>query len=336
MNFRFSFIIPAYNAEKYIVRCLESVAHIKSEEIEVIIIDDGSTDKTAYLCNKYVEKDKRFRYYYKKNTGVSESRNYGLSYATGKYIFFIDSDDEINLCDEDLERIWNIEFDCVIFGFERITKVTNKIIKPSVVGIKSLDFSLFDELFQMELLNSPCNKIYKKDFISICFDSTVHMGEDLMFNLNYLSKCKNVFLSDMVYYKYYENSGSAIGNIQKYDAAAACKLVNTYADLLNKRFHLEREEKQNAVSKFCNNELSKQLFNVLIYSHKKQQRELLNVWRKQLMEDTIVMIALETEWPSKAFIDTDLFMQFLNRKFVYRRVKHKIKLYLLKVKNNDK
>ena len=91
-----SIIIPAYNAEKYIEQCIDSIISQTYKNIEVIIVNDGSTDNTLAICEKYAKEDKRIKIVKKKNEGVSKARNDGIKIATGKYIMFIDSDDYID------------------------------------------------------------------------------------------------------------------------------------------------------------------------------------------------------------------------------------------------
>ena len=88
-----SIIVPIYNAQKYLKACIDSLITQKYEEIEVVLVNDGSSDKSEEICLEYANKDKRVKYHPKKNGGVSSARNYGISKAKGKYIFFIDSDD---------------------------------------------------------------------------------------------------------------------------------------------------------------------------------------------------------------------------------------------------
>lgn len=90
-----SIIVPIYNVEKYIFKCLESIVNQSFTDFEVILVDDGSTDNSSIICNKFVTEDSRFKYFYKNNGGLSDARNYGLNYAKGKYVVFIDSDDFI-------------------------------------------------------------------------------------------------------------------------------------------------------------------------------------------------------------------------------------------------
>lgn len=91
-----SIIIPTYNNSQYICRCIESVLACGSEELEVIIVDDGSTDNTGEIVKALAEKDGRIRYVYRQNTGVSAARNYGINLARGKWFFFVDGDDVVD------------------------------------------------------------------------------------------------------------------------------------------------------------------------------------------------------------------------------------------------
>ena len=96
-----SIVIPVYNQEKRIYRCLESLKAIECREVEFIVVNDGSTDETASICEKYVDADCRFYLINQKNAGVSAARNTGIDHSCGKYIGFVDADDEV----EELEDV---------------------------------------------------------------------------------------------------------------------------------------------------------------------------------------------------------------------------------------
>ena len=112
-----SIIIPAYNAEKYIKKCLDSIVNQTKEELEIIVINDGSTDKTEDIVKAY--KDKRIKYYKNKNQGIGKTRNFGIEKANGNYIMFIDSDDYIekDTCEKMYSKAKNDDLDIVICDF---------------------------------------------------------------------------------------------------------------------------------------------------------------------------------------------------------------------------
>ena len=112
-----SIIIPAYNAEKYMRKCLDSLIHQTKKELEFIIVNDGSTDSTEEIIKSY--QDKRIKYFKNKNQGIGKTRNFGLTKATAKYILFLDSDDylEKTACERLYQKIENDDLDVVICDF---------------------------------------------------------------------------------------------------------------------------------------------------------------------------------------------------------------------------
>ena len=91
-----SIIVPVYNVEGYIDRCLQSMAAQTYASLEIILVNDGSTDNSGAICERYCQADPRFHYYFKENEGVSAARNYGMAHASGEYYMFVDSDDYID------------------------------------------------------------------------------------------------------------------------------------------------------------------------------------------------------------------------------------------------
>lgn len=210
-----SIIIPAYNAEKTIERCLNSIRNQKDEEFirEVLIIDDGSTDSTGKIVEKFSKIDSRFQLIRKENGGVSSARNEGLRQATGEYIIFCDSDDEMKpeLCTDLLHTIKTLNCDMVICGYTEIhnsgniSRIPNKEVceKAENIQIK------FDELFYGFFLNVPWGRIFKTEKIKHLFDESMQNGEDIKFVLDYLSENPSVAgISKELYVVYTENENS--------------------------------------------------------------------------------------------------------------------------------
>lgn len=203
-----SIIIPVYNAEKYIKNTLDSIKKQSCVNYEVIIVDDGSTDSSGEICKKYTV-DARFIYLKKENGGVSETRNYGLKYATSKWIVFLDSDDEleVNCISNVIKAIHNTNADLICFGYQFKT--------GSVLGAKcQLSDNLYtfntvaqavEELYHRKCLNQVWNKVFNLDIIrtnGIEMDESLWMGEDFMFVLNYLQYVKQIKMETFIGYIY--------------------------------------------------------------------------------------------------------------------------------------
>ena len=189
-----SIIVPAYNAEKTIQRCLDSISaqtDIKNIK-EVLVVDDGSRDSTSEIVRTFAEKDSRFKLIKKENAGVSSARNEGLRQATGEYIVFCDSDDEMKpeLCKELLNVMQQQKCDMAICGYvemhnnDNLSRIPGKNISEHIENIRYN----FDELFYGFFLNVPWGKMFKNVNIKHLFDESMQNGEDIKFVLDYLSE----------------------------------------------------------------------------------------------------------------------------------------------------
>lgn len=114
MNPLISVIVPIYNVEKYLVRCVDSIVNQTYKNLEIILVDDGSPDRCPQMCDDYAEKDSRIKVVHKKNGGLSDARNAGMAVATGEYISFIDSDDWIETSMFELLLNNIFQYDCEI------------------------------------------------------------------------------------------------------------------------------------------------------------------------------------------------------------------------------
>ncbi len=218
-----SIIIPVYNVEKYLRCCLDSLIKQLQEDVEILLIDDCSTDNSVDICWEYVEKHKNIRLLRQlKNQGVSAARNRGIDEAKGEYITFVDSDDFI--AENYVERVmFYIEqgFDLVSFGhYDYIHSGDEQYIKREsgmscACEAKAPQKQDWETLFLTSFFASPCNKIFKRSKLvvyennnskNIRFDTRCVCFEDYLFNVEY---CKNIenflVVSDPLYY-YRQNS----------------------------------------------------------------------------------------------------------------------------------
>ena len=174
-----SIIIPIYNVEKYIDKCIESVINQTLDDIEIILIDDESPDNCPQMCDNYTAKDSRIKVIHKKNEGLGFARNSGLNIATGEYVTFLDSDDFVDLYT--YEHLYNIAIkeddEALYYQFSRFTNENN--IKPSIPineiteytneNIKELMLDIIASepgaKVDHKILCSSCTAIYKMSII---------------------------------------------------------------------------------------------------------------------------------------------------------------------------
>lgn len=196
-----SIIVPVYNAEKTLYRCLKSITAQSYRQLEIIVIDDGSTDKSPNIAHAFGQKDYRVRIKRQRNTGPAGARNLGLNIATGHYVQFVDADDFIDLTMSEQLVSQMEKVDLVISGY----KSHKKVIIPKYKGIykKTTAINLFGYLYKETIIQSPCNKLYKAQIINdnnISFSEADSFGEDLRFNLAYLTQCEKLaFIQEALY-----------------------------------------------------------------------------------------------------------------------------------------
>jgi glycosyltransferase involved in cell wall biosynthesis len=217
-----SIIVPVYNTEKYLHECLESILSQSYIDIEVILVDDGSTDNSLTICQYYAEKDKRVKVYHKENSGVSDTRNYGIKQACGEYISFCDSDDKIasNLYQILYEIMEKYEVDRVISGYAFLYENGRTLYsKPRMPDGKYevdciLPRMIDDGTLSGFLFSGVNNSLFKKKIIqdyNIEFDSKIKYNEDSLFSFKYMIHSKAIYSVQSkatYYYRQHENSST--------------------------------------------------------------------------------------------------------------------------------
>ena len=219
-----SLIIPVFNAEKYLSECIDSVLAQTYKNYEVIIVNDGSTDKSEDIINCYGKKDKRIHAYHKLNGGVSSARNYGINVASGDYICFIDADDIIeNIYLETLYFGLQGKCDSSVGGFKYINVPKDKeiIVVPQNNEIKDLNNSILDFLDyeKPDWQRYMVNRLFKMSVINshhIRFREDIFYKEDGLFLINYLCASNGlVGYTNKVIYYYRQNPDSALGSVNR-------------------------------------------------------------------------------------------------------------------------
>lgn len=194
MKDKISIIVPVYNSEKYIEKCLKSLLNQTYKNIEILIVDNNSTDSTANICHEYVLKNKNIKYLFCEIKGASAARNFGIKNSSGEFIYFIDADDYIeeNYCECLFNAIIRNKSDICICGIRRINESGCVLQECSIKEFSGISVYCFEKelikLYENLLLNSPTNKLYRKSKIRKMFDNNYQIGEDLLFNLEYLGQ----------------------------------------------------------------------------------------------------------------------------------------------------
>lgn len=211
-----SIIVPAYNAEHYIARCIDSLLNQTLKEIEIIVINDGSTDRTDEIINTYLH-DSRIKYFKRTNHGIGNTRNFGLKQAVGEYIGFVDADDyvEYNMYDILYKRAKSENLDLVLCDFYRNFEETNTFLVEKINGFQNNNTNLKKSPNLLNLINlSPWNKIYKKNMINVMEENFPEKlkYEDTPFVIRMLTKADNIGKVELPLYHYmiHKNSETTV------------------------------------------------------------------------------------------------------------------------------
>lgn len=214
MNKKVSIIVPIYNVEKYLEKCITSILNQTYKNIEVLLINDGSTDNSGLICDEMKKKDPRIKVFHKKNTGVSETRNLGIKNSTGDFLFFVDPDDFI------------IE-DSVEILYENLKKYNSDISVGSVIPTYDENYKFENNLVELEIWNSeealkhfleakitsffPVAKLFKKElFENHKFNKNYKLAEDaLLLTEILLDKNLKIVFSSKIIYAYLQHKSSA-------------------------------------------------------------------------------------------------------------------------------
>ena len=240
-----SVIIPAFNCEKSIKRTVESIISSGLKDYEIVIINDGSTDNTASVCNSLCSQYGFIKYMEQQNSGVSAARNKGISVTLGEYIMFFDADDtaEENGFSECINIIENKKPDILIFGMSFDYYKNGKLYRrdklvPEQSGIlnKTQLKAEFESLYNTNSLSSACNKLYRKALISnnnILFNTNYFLMEDFLFSLECLKLCENIYClpKDLYHYKQSENEKNAFNRLKRIDNL--CEYVLPFKTAIN-------------------------------------------------------------------------------------------------------
>lgn len=192
-----SVIVPVYNADKYLRRCIDSILSQTFADFELLLVDDGSTDGSPAICDAYAARDSRVRVFHKPNGGVSSARNLGLDNARGEWITFCDADDWVGkeyirnlviaFTDEAIDMVFNYAI------VNRCGKIDKERYPKRLIALSDLPLLFLEN--DLIWHTSPWSKLFKRSVIEkwqICFPLGMHIGEDAVFLFSYMMKCNKI------------------------------------------------------------------------------------------------------------------------------------------------
>ena len=208
-----SVIIPIYNVERYLKKCLDTVCSQTYTNLQIILVDDGSTDKSGYLADKAAEKDHRIEVIHKTNGGASDARNFGIDKVKGKYMTFIDSDDYIStdFIEYMYQNIIRYDAQIVVSGVIK-TKNENDSSRLDVQSIEIMDKkeALKEMLYARKFSTSPCGKLYLTDLFSDVRYPYGKLYEDLHTIYKVFNKAEKIVYGSQICYYYLRRPGSTL------------------------------------------------------------------------------------------------------------------------------
>lgn len=271
-----SIIVPIYNTSKYLERCIKSIINQTYTNVEILLIDDGSTDNSYEICHQYSKSYENIKAFHKRNEGLSSTRNFGIYKAKGKYISFIDSDDFV--ASNFLEELyWNLikeDSDISVCSIYKFTK-ENKINKKSIVTKTLKNFNRYNAMkelikFNGKLTNHAVNKLYKKELFKEVNFLVGKKFEDIDFMYKILNESKKISTFDDKLYYYYIRNNSITGNLKKND-------IYDKIDIILKRDEFIKENYNNLLDS-CNE--------YLVHSFIVIFKQLVKLEGKNIIKDT--------------------------------------------------
>ena len=254
MQEKISIIVPVYNVENYLERCVESILKQTYTNFELLLINDGSTDQSGELCDQLVSKNGNIKVFHLKNAGVSNARNVGIQNSTGEWITFVDGDDFIT--NDYLETLISAVDgdDSIGFSIGRLHHIKNgQITELPVFSGKEEKWST--EQTMRELLTTsktsffPVAKLFKREIISdFIFNTDYHLAEDALFLTEVLlkTKCTSIFIDKPIYY-YDHRQGSATTSVNTH----VFDTIEVYKIIVSEVFQIFPQLKTELVNREC-------------------------------------------------------------------------------------
>lgn len=310
-NTLISVIVPIFNAEKYLSRCVQSILDQTYKNIEIILVDDGSIDSSGKICDEFANVDNRIEVIHKCNGGVASARNYGIKIAKGEYITFVDADDflDSDTYEKVNEVIQSDKPDCIDFGWkyinndDEVTYNLHLLPKNQIMDETVIKENILPPLLNLKkdekqfIFDFSVNKIYRRSIIdnnNICFDENRKTWEDRVFLIKYIKYCKSFYSMDKCFYNYVSvpNSLSRRYDLQFFDIIL--QNYNRYIEWFGQEYNFDTQYVYNY---WCHS-----IENMILRSLKeKDQRDVIRNNIKQTLSDKQVIVWYKNREPENEF-----------------------------------
>lgn len=210
-----SVIVPIYNVENYLPRCVDSIINQEYKNLEIILVDDGSPDNSPQLCEEYAKKDNRIKVVHKENGGLSDARNAGMKIATGEYVSFIDSDDWLDLKTFSVTISKMLETKSEIGAFDFVKAYDDVEATPDLSDefeVMSSEQAIESTIDNVKVRTQVWNKIYKRSLLDGIEFIKGKLNEDEFFTFRVLHRANNIVYLHRQCYYYYQRQTSIMGN----------------------------------------------------------------------------------------------------------------------------
>lgn len=331
----FSIIIPVYNVENYLSKCVGSVLNQSYSDFEIILINDGSTDKSAELCDNFMKKDRRVKSIHQLNSGVSTARNRGLELSSGDYVLFMDSDDYwdndsvlydlVTILKEEDNPDW-IHNDSYIIERSNGTKYIhetglNPSIFNSLIGKKALiNFLSSTEYF----MGSVCKSVFKTSVIKehkIEFEDGISVGEDADWLYRFILRSKrNILINRPFYCHRFDRPGSAMATKNYYK-------INSYLSIIEKWFDIAVATNDEYFKNIINQKFSDNFIDYFKYIYPLKSEERLILIKK--IERIEILNYVKK--PQNIKISNKIYKTGFEKTLRYLYLKYAFKTYLRKI-----
>ena len=310
---KISIIVPIYNVEKYLNRCIDSIINQTYKNLEIILVDDGSPDNCGKICDEYAKKDNRIKVVHKENGGVSSARNAGLDIVTGDYIGFVDGDDYIKF--NMYEKLLNsaIKYNSDIAFCNSEIHYNNEII-PSNFNNHLMCYNTSEFIIDIMIgggQRSACLAIYKKDLIDgIYFDEKIYFSEDYFFNYNIAKKSQLIINIGEDLYCYCRRNSSVT---KTYNYETCKNRMNIAVEIYNE------EKNNNELRPYALKGILDEIFcsiNIVL-----KNNDYNKFWELRNMEKKYIKLILKSDFLNLKYKIRCLYLYYLPNIYMNRRIK---------------